>query len=811
MSEPALLADHLDEQTEAILAHWRDAVQRQGDVPEAERLSHAEFLDHVPALLDRLAERLRGRPADAALEGKKHGQVRWRQGYDIGDIVVELGHLRTALNRATADFAQRHGWDASRLVSALGAIDDVLDEATSESVRQFQEDSRAQTQDALVEVKKRQSALEDAWIAAKAEQSKLRTILRNLPAAVWVVDANGGVIGVNNEAERLQSASSSTASDPGPPQARSLLAEHQFFRPDGSPFPVDELPIRRALRGETVNQEELTWGVQGEFRILSMNAAPLINGAGVMDGAVGVALDVTGYKALEASLAESEARFRVIAEKSPVMIWRTDASGRCDYVNQTWIEFRGGSGDQAFTDLWADGLHPDDRDRCLAGYRDAFDRREPFERVYRRLRKDGQYRWISDLGTPYRDPKGAFLGYLGSCVDITERIELETSLQQQRELAEESSRHKTRLVSALSHDARTPLNAVVLAAELLEIHVGETDDPEVRECLRTIRHSVRNVLDLLGDLLNLSRIDAGALPAECSRFPLEEVLAECLASIEPQARLKGLDVRLEPGPLAGASLDTDRAKLKRILANLLSNALRYTEQGHIRIFGAETADQVRIGVEDTGIGIDPVDHGRIFDEFAVLGYARRDPGEGTGLGLAICRRLASLLRGEILLRSAPGQGSTFTLVLPASVLSRGLPEPDRPDDRPAPERDQGAILVAEDHVDSRQTLVRVLRRMGYRALEAGNGRDVLAIAEQERLLAVLMDVNMPIMDGVEATRSLRADPRFRDLPIFALTGDVTLVNQHRIGEAGVNGYLEKPITWDVLKQALGTLVDRQAV
>ncbi len=806
MSEPAMLADHLDEQTEAILAHWRATVERVGDVPEAERLSHAEFLDHIPALLDRLAERLRGQPADAALEGKKHGQLRCRQGYDIGEVVAEFGHLRTALNRATTGFAQRRGWDVARLTSALEAIDEVLDEATAESVRQFQEDSRAATQAALAEVKKRQSAVEDDWIIAKAEQLKLRTILRNLPAAVWVVDADGLTLGVNNEAERLQGLIQQRTHDRT--HVRQLIAEDQLFRLDGSPFPIDDLPILRALRGETVRQEELVWVVQGERRTVSMNASTLIDSAGTLVGAVGVALDITGRKALEANLAASEARFRIIAEKSPVMIWRTDVHGHCDYVNQTWLEFRGRRLEPDFGDGWADGIHPDDRDRCLAEFRAAFERREPFELVYRLLRKDGQYRWISDRGAPYHDAGGAFHGYLGSCLDITERIELETALKQQREMAEESSRHKTRLVSALSHDARTPLNAVVLAAQLLEIHIGESSDPEVRECLRTIRHSVHNVLDLLGDLLNLSRIDAGALPAEVSRFPLELVLAECLASIEPQARLKGLDIRLEPGPLARASLETDRSKLKQILANLLSNALRYTERGHLRIFGEQTPDQIRISVEDTGVGIDPTDQGRIFDEFAVLENCQREPGEGTGLGLAICRRLASLLKGEITLKSAPGQGSTFTLVLPSSVLTPGLPKPESPEAQVSPGSDKGAILVAEDHVDSRQTLARVLRRMGYRVFEAGNGRDALAIINQERLLAVLMDVNMPIMDGVEATLALRADARHRDLPIFALTGDVTLVNQHRIGEAGVNGYLEKPVSWDVLKQALGSLDQR---
>src|SRR5262249_37897069 len=151
--------------------------------------------------------------------------------------------------------------------------------------------------------------------------------------------------------------------------------------------------------------------------------------------------------------------------------------------------------------------------------------------AYRLLRRDGRYRWITDRGAPYHDARGGFLGYLGSSLDITERIDLEVALDQQRQLAEESSRHKTRLMSALSHDARTPLNAGFLAAPLREMHARGLPDPEVQDCRRTIRPSVRNVLDLLGDLLNLAKIDAGADPAEVSRFPLEVALAECLSSI----------------------------------------------------------------------------------------------------------------------------------------------------------------------------------------------------------------------------------------------------------------------------------------
>ena len=486
------------------------------------------------------------------------------------------------------------------------------------------------------------------------------------------------------------------------------------------------------------------------------------------------------------------------------MIWRTDALGHCDYANQTWLKFLGSIAEPDLSKRWLSAIHPEDLSKFNEAFKNAFLNRVPYETTYRLRRADGEYRWISDRANPYNDTHGRFLGYLGSCLDITERVDMENSLAEQRGLAEESSKHKSRLVSTLSHDARTPLNAVALAAQLLEIHLNDHADGEVQNCLRTIRLSVRNVLDLLGDLLNLSQIDAGASPVEETTFSLAPMLTECLASIEPQAHLKGLEVKLEAESFDGIKARTDRPKLKQILSNLLSNALRYTEQGHIRVHGHSSGDQLHICVEDTGVGISPIDQQRIFDEFAVLEQAKRAEG-GTGLGLAICRRLANLLGGEIQLQSALGIGSTFILSLPWELLSNGDPidEPlARTESLPL---SSGSILVAEDHAESRQTLARLLRRMGYQVLEAANGQDVLAMTKQESIRAILMDVNMPMMDGVEATLAIRADPAYRNLPIFVLTGDVTLVNQHRIVEAGVNGYLEKPVSWEALKEALDSI------
>ena len=532
MNGPALVAEHLDGRADSVISSWRDAMKSSGDVPQFESLTYAEFVDHVPQLIDQMADRLRGESADVADMAEKHGHMRWSQGYDAVEIVAEFGHLREALIQSTFAFARANDFAFDALQASVSAVDVILNEAMTESVRQFQEDSLAQ------------------------------------------------------EAER--------------------------------------------------------------------------------------------------------------------------------------------------------------------------------------------------------------------------RAEVEAALNRQREIAEESSRHKSRLMAALSHDARTPLNAVVLSAQLLEMQIEPSDDAEVAECLRTIRNGVKNVLDLLGDLLDLTRIDAGAMPVERSRFPLEAALAECLSSIETQAKMKGLDCRLEADGLVGLTVETDRAKLKQILANFLSNALRYTERGHVRMLCDRTDAYMSISVQDTGVGIDAADQAHIFDEFATLESPNRAKDGSTGLGLAICRRLALLLGGEILVASAKGRGSTFTLTLPTTIVTQ-----DAADERPAETLDhdqpKSPIVVAEDHPDSRKTLARLLRRMGYRVHEAADGHEALSLARAERPLAILMDINMPVMDGIDATLAIRADADLRGLAVFALTGDVSPDNQRRIGEAGVQGYLEKPVTTDALRKALGTL------
>ena len=792
MNETAMLADHLDEQVDAILAVWKQTVEHYGNVPDAERLTYREFIDHIPELLERLADRLRGRAADSAESGQKHGKHRWSQGYDVAEVVSELGHLRSVLLRDLFKFAQENNFSIKRTERVNEAINHVIDEATAESVRQFDEDAKSLNRAVL-------TASEDRKRNSDATSLKYQTLLNHLPVGVWVCDAKGTLIEINREAERLQGFDSEELI--GKVNITEGIPEYISYRTDGSVYEFKDVPLARALRGEIAIQEECLWPTPTGNLVVTSNSVPVKIPSGEIIGAIVVVQDITERKRLEHDLAISEARYRGYLAKTPVMIWRADNDGERDFFNETWLGFRGRSHDQESGHGWIDGVHEADRESTLKEYRQGIAERRPFEITYRLLHHEGEYRWVIDRGAPYHDSKMTFLGYLGSCLDITARVELEAALERQ-------SQHKSRLMSALSHDARTPLNAVVLAARLLEDLTKDLGDPEIKDSLTTIRNSVRNVLDLLSDLLDLSRIDAGATRAEVSRFALAPTLAECLSSVEPQARDKGIDVSMNLGNLDQAGLETDRAKLKQILSNLLSNALRYTERGRIRLFAQRTRSSIQIGVEDTGIGIASGDQTRIFDEFAVLEHPNRARTEGTGLGLAICRRLAHLLQGEILLDSEPGRGSTFVLELPLVTLVDLPRENKTPADSNANSH-KGTILIAEDHDDSRKTLAKVLRRMGYRVLEAEDGREVLRMVHEEQPAVVLMDVNMPGMDGVETTLVLRSDPRFKDILIFALTGDVTVVNQQRVGDAGVDGYLEKPVTWEKLEDALAKLRDRR--
>lgn len=384
-----------------------------------------------------------------------------------------------------------------------------------------------------------------------------------------------------------------------------------------------------------------------------------------------------------------------------------------------------------------------------------------------------------------------------------------TELERRREEAAEEARRKTRFLSAISHDIRTPVNAMILTCELLQ-HVceGDPDRGEVRELARVLRANAGALTELVNDLLDIARYDQGKLEFTESDFALGEFIETVTEGLRPLAAEKALALQAVVETRA-AVVRTDRVKLGRVLQNLVANAIKFTDEGSVRVVArAGTAEGLVLTVEDTGVGIPDSMREGIFDEFAQLRNPERDRTKGTGLGLSICRRLLGAMGGSICVDDPGGRrGSTFRVVLgPSRVVDDGpgaVPS-ERGRSRSGEGTYQGRVLVVDDHEPSRIVTRRLLQWFGLEVDVAANGRDALAKLNRSPPDLMLLDLMMPEMGGAETLGVIRSRPEWADLPVVILTGDVGERAGADLARAGATSFLSKPL--DV--RQLTALLDR---
>ena len=451
-----------------------------------------------------------------------------------------------------------------------------------------------------------------------------------------------------------------------------MRADEVLGRPALSVFPFlaasgEEELYRRALAGESVRARDrpfVTFDQRGDELQGSYDAryTPWHSGGGVgageIVGVVGTIRDITARKQADQRLQEIESRFRNMADVSPVLLWMAGRDALCTFFNQTWLKFTGRTLDEEWGVGWAEGIHPQDFQRCMDTYVAAFAERRVFEMEYRLRRADGEYRWILDRGTPRYTPDGSFAGYIGSCADITDRKQLEADLRQ-------AVRARDEFFSIASHELRTPLTSLQLQLEALT-RALRRDPEQALQSGKLARRAnaaagqAERMGTLIDVLLDASRIAGGRLPLEYEDTDATAIAREVAARMAAAAAEAGSTVEVQaPARQAGR---WDPLRLEQVVANLLSNAIKYGGGQPITVTLGGDAARLTVAVRDQGIGIAPEQQARIFERFERAVSARNYG--GFGLGLWICRRIVEAMEGQISVESAPGRGTTFTVMLP---------------------------------------------------------------------------------------------------------------------------------------------------
>lgn len=365
-------------------------------------------------------------------------------------------------------------------------------------------------------------------------------------------------------------------------------------------------------------------------------------------------------------------------------------------------------------------------------------------------------------------------------------------LEAARARAESASEAKSAFLAAMTHELRTPLHAILGFAQILQDPDERLTPVETRRYLGHIQASGSHLLALINDVLDLVRVEAGRLDVNPRTLHVEDVLEEMQGTFEAQARARDLDFSVH-APAGGLLLHTDARRLKQILLNLLGNAMEFTPSGgRVELNASGSDGTVRLEVADTGPGIPPELHEKVFEEFFQVGRTAGRAQKGTGLGLALTRRLVLVLGGSIRLQSAPGEGTRMVVEFPAGPAEAD-PAPEAGSDEAARPGHGALVLVVEDNALNMELLERFLGREGYRIARAPDGLRGLEEARRLQPQVILMDLQLPDVDGLEVTRRLKADPATRAIPVVAVTARGLKGEEDQARAAGCDDFLPKPV------------------
>lgn len=651
--------------------------------------------------------------------------------------------------------------------------------ALGEAMRSARRRAEAGQQDIL----KKRLLLERESQSRRHSEERFARFMHHLPGLAWIKDLRGRYVYANDAAVNVFQ----------------CTREGLYGKTDDEVFPPEtagqfKANDREALASETgVQIIETLKHEDGIIHHSVVNKFPIVGPDGKPAFIGGTAIDVTDRLRAEEVLAESEQRFRQLAENITEVFWMAEPPNlKVLYVSPAYERVWGRSCRSLYEHprSFLDAVHPDDRKRVDAKM-ESQGKGEPTDVEYRVVRPDGSVRWVRDRAFAVKDASGRVYRMAGIAVDITEKKQAEEALK-------DADRRKDQFLATLAHELRNPLAPLRNAVEVLRFAQGNYSLMEQAHGMveRQIRHMVR----LIDDLLDISRITKGRLQIRKERVELAEIVHTAVETSRPLLQAAGHDFSLML-PDEPIYLDADPTRLAQVLSNLLNNAAKYTEMGgSIKLSIERHAGQAVITVWDNGIGIAPEDMSHLFEMFSQVVPALERSQGGLGIGLSLVKGLVELHGGSVRAYSdGAGKGSEFVVRLPTA--SRPAPAVPIDDEKPL-SRPKRRILVVDDNRDSADSLSMMLRLMGHVAEMAHDGLAAVRTAATFRPEVVLLDIGLPHMNGYEAARYIREQQWGKEMLVIALTGWGSEDDKQRAREAGFDQHLTKPVAVEDLERVL---------
>jgi len=633
-----------------------------------------------------------------------------------------------------------------------------------------------------------------------AEQKQLlENTLESLTHPFYVIDAEDFSIKVANSAARRLGSSG---------EATCHALTHRRDTPcDSKEHPCPMVEVKKTGRSTVV--EHIHFDADDNPRIVEVHGYPVFDADGNVIQMIEYSLDITKRKEFEDQLKQSEERIRSMVSNMPGVVYRClmDDNWTMLFISDEIRNLSGYPSEDFLGEnpvrTFASIMHPDDVGPIALNSQRAVEARKPYNNDYRVIDRDGETRWVFARGQATYDDDGTPLFLDGTIFDVTDKKQMEFDLEDAKDAAEAANRAKSAFLANMSHELRTPMNAIIGYSEMLAEEAEDDGLDTMIPDLEKINSAGKHLLALINDILDLSKIEAGRVDLYLERFELKKMLDEAVATVSPLVTKNDNRLVTECADDLG-HIRADLTKLRQALFNLLSNAAKFTSEGTITLSAERQRrgdrDWILLSVTDTGIGIraDKLDH--VFEEFSQADESTTRDFGGTGLGLPISRRFCQMMGGDITVTSKVGEGSTFTIELPAAVdaleAAKTMAEID---DKEHPQIPEGVhpVLVIDDDPDSRELLQRTLEADGYTVATAASGDQGLEMAHSLSPALITLDVMMPGMDGWAVLQRLKSDPALARIPVMM----VTISGEKEMGSTlGAVEHLTKPVDRDTLRR-----------